>query len=65
MIAQKSGLYRVYHYKHRLPHEVFIPAGIAFPKCKNCGDKVQFAPLLAGEDISRDDDLAAADSSAA
>jgi hypothetical protein len=65
MSAHRSGLYRVYHYKHRLPHEVFIPAGTVFPKCKKCGEMVQFAPLLAGEDLSQDDDLASADSSAA
>ncbi len=65
MMARRSGLYRVYHYKHRLPHEVFVPEGTVFPVCKKCGDMVQFAPLLAGEDLSRDDDLASADSSAA
>ena len=64
-IAPVSGIFRVYHYKHRLPHEVFIPGGAVFPTCKACGDKVQFAPLIAGEPIEKDADLEKSDSTAA
>jgi hypothetical protein len=65
MTAPVSGIYRVYHYRHRIPHAVFVPSGAVFPTCKGCGDKVQFAPLIAGEPIEKDADLAKADGTAA
>ena len=56
-IAQKSGLYRVHHYAHRAPHTVFIAAGTRLPECHNCGARVQYAPLIAGEVLEGDQDL--------
>jgi len=52
-----AGVYRVYHHAHRLPHSVFIPAGTVLPKCRRCGDKVEFGLLLQSEAISGDHDL--------
>jgi len=54
---EQSGVYRVYHHAHRLPHSVFIPAGTLLPKCRRCGDKVEFGLLLLSEPLTRDHDL--------
>ncbi len=64
-LAPKSGVYRVYHYAHRAPHEIIVVAGTVLPKCRGCGDKVQFAPLISGEPLEGDRDLQASDSTAA
>jgi hypothetical protein len=56
-IAEKSGLYRVHHYAHRAPHTVFVNAGTRLPECHSCGARVQYAPLIAGEELNRDQDL--------
>ena len=42
-----------------------ITAGTTLPKCQRCGDKVQFAPLISGEPLEQDRDLASSDSTAA
>ena len=41
MIPQ-SGIYRVYHRSHRLPHEVTLLKGEKFPKCQKCSEGVSF-----------------------
>lgn len=38
----ESGIYRVTHKDHRLPHEVTLLAGQVFPRCAKCNDCVQF-----------------------
>jgi two-component system, chemotaxis family, chemotaxis protein CheY len=38
----KSGIYTVFHEKHRLPHEVTLIEGETFPRCAKCGDLVEF-----------------------
>jgi YjzC-like protein len=38
----QSGIYRVTHAGHRLPHEVTLIAGEIFPRCSKCKDAVQF-----------------------
>ena len=50
-IAIETGVYRVSHDQHRLPHEVVVLRGEQFPKCAKCSDAVYFelfyaAPLL-------------------
>jgi hypothetical protein len=40
-IAQ-SGIYRVIHLNHRLPHEVTLLKDEEFPRCAQCQDAVQF-----------------------
>lgn len=40
-----SGIYRVLHAGHRLPHEVTLVAGEIFPRCSNCKDAVQFQSI--------------------
>jgi len=56
-IAPRSGVYRVHHYAHRMPHLVTITAGAVLPECKRCGDKVRFAPMIAAEPIEVDVDF--------
>jgi len=57
MVAPRTGVYRVHHYAHRLPHEVVIRAGTALPKCARCGEKVRFTPMVAAIFINEDDDF--------
>jgi hypothetical protein len=57
VIAPRSGVYRVHHYAHRIPHLVTVTAGTALPKCKRCGDKVKFVPMVAAEPIAVDVDF--------
>ncbi len=56
-IAPRSGVYRVHHYAHRMPHLVTISAGTVLPECKRCGGKVRFVPMIAAEPISMDVDF--------
>jgi hypothetical protein len=56
-VAPRSGVYRVHHYAHRMPHFVTITAGAVLPECKRCGDKVRFAPMIAAEPINADVDF--------
>jgi hypothetical protein len=39
---KESGIYRVYHNQHRLPHEVTLLQGQQFPRCAKCDDAVMF-----------------------
>src|SRR5436190_21161148 len=36
----QTGLYRVVHYQHRLPHNSVMRKGDAFPLCNKCGGRV-------------------------
>ena len=56
-IAPRSGVYRVHHYAHRMPHLVTVTAGAVLPECKRCGDKVRFAPMIAADPINLDVDF--------
>jgi hypothetical protein len=38
----ESGIYRVVHAQHRLPHEVTLIEGQIFPPCAKCRDEVRF-----------------------
>lgn len=41
-VVPESGIYRVTHKGHRLPHEVTLLVGHIFPRCSKCKDSVQF-----------------------
>jgi hypothetical protein len=56
-VAPRSGVYRVHHYAHRMPHLVIITAGTLLPECKRCGRKVTFVPMIAAEPINVDVDF--------
>lgn len=60
-IAPRSGVYRVHHYAHRMPHLVTVTTGMIFPECQRCGDKVRFVPMIAAETIEADVDFAERD----
>ena len=50
----ESGLYKVLHSQHRLPHQVTLVEGQLFPPCAKCLDEVRFElvrilPALARE----------------
>ncbi len=42
-----SGIYRVSHSEHRLPHEVTLLRGNPFPPCSKCGNDVVYDLLRA------------------
>jgi hypothetical protein len=46
-----SGLYRVYHHQHRVPHEVTLIKGEIFPRCQECDTAVRFKLLRAVPEI--------------
>ena len=50
-IVPETGIYRVVHVAHRLPHEVVIRKGEHFPKCANCKDAVLFDLAHAAPDL--------------
>ena len=49
----ETGIYRVVHAAHRLPHEVVILKGQHFPKCQRCGDAVLFELVHPAPDLFR------------
>jgi hypothetical protein len=48
----ESGIYRVVHRKHRLPHEVTLLRDQLFPRCIKCEDDVFFQLLRSAPDIT-------------
>jgi len=64
-IAPRSGVYRVHHYAHRMPHTVIILEGDLLPSCNQCGQYVQFAPMAPAEPIAKDIDFKQKDDAAA
>lgn len=53
----ESGIYRVLHYRHRLPHEVTILDLERFPQCQSCGDQVRFVLLQPMHSVEQDRDF--------
>lgn len=48
----ESGIYRVVHANHRLPHEVTLLRDQLFPKCMQCEDSVYFELVRSAPDIT-------------
>ena len=46
----ESGIYRVIHKAHRLPHEVTLLKDQVFPRCAKCRDEVKFELVRAVSD---------------
>jgi hypothetical protein len=44
-VVPQSGIYRVTHGDHRLPHEVTLLRSQEFPPCSKCGVQVKFKLL--------------------
>ena len=49
---RESGIYRVVHRSHRLPHEVTLLCDQLFPKCSQCEDAVYFELVRSAPDIT-------------
>jgi hypothetical protein len=47
----ESGIYRVIHKAHRVPHEVTLLSGQNFPRCSKCKDAVQFELIQAATEL--------------
>src|SRR5947209_19935178 len=41
-IIPRTGIYRIYHSRHRLMHEATLIAQSHFPRCKRCANAVRF-----------------------
>jgi hypothetical protein len=41
-VVPQTGIYRVIHGAHRLPHEAVVLEGFKFPRCQKCSDLVRF-----------------------
>ena len=50
----ETGIYRVVHSGHRLPHEVTLLAGQTFPRCSKCQDAVEFEVVRHAPHIETD-----------
>lgn len=48
----ESGIYRVYHGNHRLPHEVTLLRDQLFPRCLKCDQSVYFELVRSAPDIT-------------
>ena len=55
--APRTGVYRVFHQRHRMPHLVIILENQVLPNCKRCGDRVEYAPFLHAVTADADADL--------
>ncbi|HLJ87146.1 MAG TPA: hypothetical protein VKZ53_10005 [Candidatus Angelobacter sp.] len=53
----QTGLYRVFHYQHRMPHDVLIDQGRSFPTCDKCGSRVAFQLSANAEPLTCDQDF--------
>jgi hypothetical protein len=47
----ESGIYRVIHKTHRVPHEVTLFNGQTFPRCSKCKDAVHFELIHAATEL--------------
>jgi hypothetical protein len=52
-----TGLYRVFHYQHRMPHDAMMKRGELFPACNKCGERVLFRQSNTAEPLRCDQDF--------
>jgi len=50
----ESGIYRVVHAQHRLPHEVTLIGGQTFPPCAQCHEAVRFELVRELPELARE-----------
>jgi len=50
-LVPATGIYRVTHNLHRLPHEAVLLANERFPKCARCNDEVLFELAYPAPDL--------------
>lgn len=53
-LIRQTGIYKVIHCEHRLPHEVILFQGERFPRCSKCRDKVSFELVYPATEIYAD-----------
>ena len=53
----RTGLFRVYHFQHRLPHDAMMRQGELFPACNTCGQRVFFRLSHTAEPLTLDRDF--------
>ena len=53
-VIPESGIYRVIHARHRLPHEVTLVKGQQFPRCSKCESEVVFELVHPAPSIQAD-----------
>ncbi len=51
--APETGIYRVVHVNHRVPHEVVVLKNDRFPACAKCNDAVLFDLVHPAPDLFR------------
>jgi hypothetical protein len=49
----ESGIYKVTHAEHRLPHEVTLLKGAEFPRCSKCKEAVTFEVVALAPKLDR------------
>lgn len=57
-----TGIYRVEHGEHRLPHMGILLQGEVFPPCRGCKAEVRFTLVRAAGHLTGDWDLAGPES---
>jgi hypothetical protein len=50
----ETGVYKVLHAQHRLPHQVTLVEGQTFPPCARCHDEVRFELLRVLPELARE-----------
>jgi hypothetical protein len=53
-LIPESGIYRVIHSQHRLPHEVTLIGGQTFPPCGKCHEEVRFELIRELPELERE-----------
>jgi hypothetical protein len=49
-MVPSSGIYKVLHAEHRLPHKASFKAQEKFPQCGKCAAQVRFELMVAAEE---------------
>jgi len=52
-----TGIYRVFHARHRASHEVTLLAGEVFPRCSKCKGDVHFELIIQAQRPKADTDF--------
>jgi len=53
----QTGLFRVVHYQHRLPHNAVMRKDDRFPLCNKCGHRVAFSLSETVHALNADEDF--------
>lgn len=53
-LIPETGIYKVIHSQHRLPHEVILFENEQFPRCSKCGEQVAFELVYPAKEVYAD-----------